>query len=272
MNYRQKSFGSIFKLVKYLGCLTKEPMTVEILGKKESYFPPDRVIISDKFFRSAKCKRCGRSCNVDFSLAFTHSDVMRMNTSFLKSDRMYQLRKGLQEIPVVVRTSSNSSTKSCFLYVNKNKRCDFAYSARVRRWYLPFSLMWVGADVGVVDKWNCTIHEMKPTHCAMPLIQINNYRVKESKTSSSLLKRQYGRNWAFGCPIKFEPFDYEEFVNWDLPVLRRLLVNAEDLGLNTWLGEIIDYLESNKEKFEKGELPRKSIVIKENTNESPSNL
>lgn len=53
---------------------------------------------------------------------------------------------------------------------------------------------------------------------------------------------QFGRNWALRCPVQFGDPD-EESVQVRILWLRRLLATAEDMGINTWLPEILDYLE-----------------------------
>jgi len=239
INYREKREGSIFKLIKYLGVLTKELVFVTVGNKTQQYDPSKKVIISEKFFRSGKCKMCGRSCNVDFSLAFTESDYIRIRDSE-DSDEKSELLVGLDVVTISIQKYDSLNTFPSYLYVNKNKRCDFA---------VPFN------EDGI-EKWRCSIHKIKPVHCALPLLQIDRYK----KDRTRVIKRQYGRNWAFGCPVEFEPFDYDEFVNWDLYNLKRLKQNADDLGLRTWLPEIVDYLERNKEVFRKT-VPDKPVAI-----------
>jgi len=244
--YRQKSYGSIFKLIKYLGYLTKVPLVVEILGQSVVYLPPSKVMVSNKFFRSAKCERCGRCCSKSFSLAFTSSDIARMEKSV--QNHIVSLRQNLKEVLVnlIPKYKKFAYTKPCYLYVNKDRRCNFAH------YYPSF-----GANA---EEWVCSIHRVKPIHCLLPLIQINRHG-SEEKSSVSLIKRQYGRNWALHCPVKFGPFSTEEFENQDLSILKRLQINAKDLGIATWLDEIVDYLEAHKEEFREGKLPEKPVVI-----------
>jgi Fe-S-cluster containining protein len=272
INYNQQTYGSVFKLIKYLGYLTKEPISVEIEGVVQRYIPSDRVMISDKFFRNFECVSCGRCCQGKFSLAYTSSDFlgrdplkllstqndfedseMLRKPSFLcikrsERDEVYDLLfSGLKKIPIQI-SKKVYADKQCerieilslydkmFLYSNEGKRCKFLFEKD--------------------KKWLCGIHELNPTHCKLPHIQID-----KTKNSTRLIKRQYGRNWALGCKAKCTSFNYKVFCEWDLACLKRLEANMNDLQLKTWLPEIIAYLESNKEKFSKGILPSKPVII-----------
>jgi len=78
-----------------------------------------------------------------------------------------------------------------------------------------------------------------------------------------LIKRLPGRNWRVGCPMELKKFDYDEFLNWDLVMLKRLQRVAKYLGISSWLPEVIDYLDKNKEIFRKNIIPDRQVVIYE---------
>jgi len=289
LNYNQQTYGSVFKLIKYLGYLTKEPISVEIEGVVQKYDPSDRVMISDKFFRNFECVSCGRCCQGKFSLAYTSSDLWRCDPSneevrssinrvlsthvgekvlllslgatvakeisncFSSYDLLYS---NLKSIPIQISRKVYTN-KQCekieiltlfdkmFLYSNEGKRCKFLFEKD--------------------GKWLCGVHELNPTHCKLPHIQID-----KTKHSTRLIKRQYGRNWALGCKAKCTAFNYKVFCEWDLACLRRLEANMKDLQLKTWLPEIVEYLERNKEKFKKGDLPKSSVIIYDKQRNIPS--
>jgi len=69
-----KEDGRLFKLLDYVGRITKEPLKIEISEHTEVWLPPTKVTISDKFFRSAKCKGCGKCCS-GISRAFLPEEV-----------------------------------------------------------------------------------------------------------------------------------------------------------------------------------------------------
>jgi len=212
--------GRLFKLLEYLGRITKESLEVEIVGYTEVWLPPTKVVISDKFFRSAKCKGCGKCC----------SGISR---SFLpeETDEQFRIEK---DITNQLFVSINGRTSLPFwIHYNKGEKCDF----------LKNNL--------------CGVHSNKPIQCSLAPIYID-----WNKGRARLIKRPHGRNWRFGCPIEFKKFDYNEFLSWDLVMLKRLQKVAEYLNISTWLPEIIDYLDSNKEIFKRC-IPDRHIVIYE---------
>jgi len=89
----------------------------------------------------------------------------------------------------------------------------------------------------------CSIHPVRSITCDMPHVRFI-YR-KNSTMSIGIV--QYGRNWAMGCPWKFHrPVDEKEWQSNKDNVLRKLKhlnKNAEDLKIETWLPEVIDYME-----------------------------
>ena len=220
MKYVLERDGPIFKLLEYLGHITKEFLKIEMNGHIDTYSPPVKVVISDKFFRSAKCKACGRCCP-GISRAFLPSDI----------DEQWRIEKGVTNQLFV--SINERDALPFWAYFNQNEKCDFLVNSR------------------------CSIHDNKPIHCALPRMYFDR-----TKDRARLIKRPHGRNWRFGCPIEFKKFDYDEFLNWDLVYLKRLQSVAEYLSISSWLPEVIDYLDKNKEIF-RTVVPDKHIVIYE---------
>lgn len=256
VKHTQYELGSVFKLLRYLGSLTKEPISISIEGTTKNYLPPDKVSISSKFFRNFNCMRCGVCCNKHASsLVFTKREASDLFDAQKKgwlgevldfAQKQRITNSAVNEVYTIRVINKCSAWESpVYVYANEGGRCNFLNSIT----HL------------------CEIHQDKPTLCAMPHIQIDKTDRKgvslDGRISRSvrLLKRQHGRNWLFGCPTKPLPFDIKVFLEWDLPVLRKLQRNSEDLGFNTWLPEIITYLEDNTNKFQKGELPKEAVII-----------
>lgn len=264
ISFNQQTFGSIFKLIKYLGYLTKVHTVVEIEGVEQEYFPPSRVIISDKFFRNFSCVSCGACCvKPKYSLAYPPTEYSRIQSEPL-SDEIEQkersvLIKEMLCFPVNITLDAKDlegveedlvsvqHTVPCHLFSNHGKTCSFTRKEG--------------------DKVFCAIHKVHTLHCAIPHLQIDRNR----KGSARLLKRQYGRNWALGCKSHVVPFDYQRFLTWDLPILQRLLIAGQDFRMCTWLTEIVQYLVNNKDRFAKGDLPKGPIVIYDKKQGIPEN-
>jgi len=224
--------GSIFKQLKYLGNIVKQPLTIEIPGKppkiyKEEYLPPDKVVISPKFFRSAKCLMCGNCCKIGATLVYP------------EIPKCLEKKLDSKEIPVII----NGKEEHVFVHENQPKtQCDFA--------------VWKGF------LWNkkllCDIHECKPNHCALPMVEID-----KTKNNSRLIKRPRGRNWLHPkCPAEFKTFDYQEFINWDFKKLIELKELAAKLSIITWLPEILLWFTNNYRELQL-RVPKEPIIIYE---------
>ena len=215
------------KILQDLARISKEDITFELPGgNKFEYEKPKRVSISPLFFRHGACQRCGRSCNVGFDLFWTS-----------KIGLTPSLSEKLKNYPIKI----NRKEVDLFYYKNprNTRKCDFV----------------------IYDKENkatCDIHQDKPVHCAL-----NPIFVSCNKQNVTINKRHFGRNFKFGCEIKWEPFNFQQFINWDIPWLEALSKSAEDLNIKTYLPEIITRLTSfplyNKIKL--GKLPMEAIVI-----------
>ena len=212
--------GRLFKLLEYIGRVTKESLEVEIAGHTEVWSPPTKVVISDKFFRSAKCKACGKCCS-GISRAFLPEEV----------DEQWRIEKGI--IDQLSVSINGRDALPFWVYFNHSEKCDFLVNSR------------------------CSVHSNKPIQCSLTPMYFDKV-----KDRTRLTKRLPGRNWRVGCPMELKEFDYDEFLNWDLVMLKRLRRVAEYLNISSWLPEVIDYLDSNKEIF-KTVIPDKQIVIYE---------
>lgn len=80
----------------------------------------------------------------------------------------------------------------------------------------------------------CAIHNINPIHCRLPLMKF-----KQVKSKTYITKEEYGRNWQFGCPIKFGPYDQNAF-NEDMNRLTRVKKVAEYFEIPTAIDIIID--------------------------------
>ena len=215
--YSSNKIGSIFRLLKQLGHIVKEKTLVMVGTVVEEYIPPVKVVISAKFFRSAGCKKCGKCCENIVGKGFS---LVALSTDDIPRSSDVFVYTNHMTLPV----------PSLSVYFNRGEVCDFVKDSL------------------------CSIHDKKPVHCALPMVEVD-----KTKDRARLIKRPRGRNWRFGCPAEFRDFDYNEFL-WDLANLKRLQEIAEYLKMNTWLPEIIECLDTNKEKY-RTTIPDKSVII-----------
>ena len=252
-----QDYASLTKILKRLGNITKHPFALCFERKHIGFSPPTQVTISESFYRSAKCKMCGK-CDrkiQNVSLVYTASEVDWIRSklpqllleekgvankllSGLKKVQFTLLKNLITHSPDLEPYFGSGREAEIYVYRNTSGPCDFAIE-------------------GLFDSILCGIHKVKPIHCALPMLQIDR-----TKDSARLIKRPRGRNWRFGCPVEFKEFDYEEFLKWDLHCLSRLWMIERDLGLDTWLTEILNYLIGNLSEISAGHL-EKHILVKD---------
>lgn len=217
------------KFLDLIGRLSKKDLTIELKeGKFLEYKTPKKVSISHLFFRDGQCKRCGRSCNVGFNLYWTENEYI---------DFIYDYTFKRKLIPISIRI--NGKEKHLFKYENPTSKTS-----------------WCKLVLKNSENYTCGIHDIKPIHCSLPPIQID-----QRYQRTILTKRLFGRNFKFGCEVQWEPFNRKFFEEWDLPQLKRLRDSSHYLEVDTWLDEIINYFE--KKTLKEEEIPTSSIVIYE---------
>lgn len=84
----------------------------------------------------------------------------------------------------------------------------------------------------------CTIHEKKPLQCIVHPIHVD-----KMKDKLYLHKRQYKRNWRFGCKMCFNIYTENERQK-DIYFFQRLLQLADRLEIKTYIPSILNYLKS----------------------------
>ena len=200
---------SLFYFLDYLGKLVKQPLTVQVGLIEKTYLPAKQVVISPSFFKYLPCRKCGACCRKGVSLAFTASDKVAIeeygNTKLLSGLKQYEINIG-------------DSKKCWWLYEqSKPQTCDFLVSNL------------------------CSVHDVKAVNCLLPPILVG-YCKKTQVVK--LTKEKLHWRWVPNCQAQYTSFDLENFLNWDLYCLRRLQRSAEDLGIQTYLPEILEKLEN----------------------------
>lgn len=231
---------SLFYILDYLGRLTKAPLAVKVGRKEKLYKLPKQVVISPQFFRGASCQRCSACCKVP--AVYTATDVQIIDDVLsgklspelpYNLDSVRRLRAGLQRFEIDIA----GKAKSIWVYpLSTTKKCDF-----------------LSQQDGV---WICSIHAVKPINCMLPHIYVG-FSAKNQVTR--LTKRPFGSRWIKDCKSVFGKFSAQELETWDLRVLRQLQRNAADLGISTFLPEIIERLLSWVQSDTP--VPKKPLVI-----------
>lgn len=230
------SIESSLKLIEYVSKVAKEPILVN--GEPYGNPPPKSVTIKSSFFKKDDCVMCGRCC-VNETAAYTAEGMRRVlncsDDAFAKlgldEKVVPEFIKGLEEITYDI----NGKSVKFWIYPKDSKE-------DANKLYWPdrgckTRCHWL---IEVEGTYRCSIHPIRPITCAIPHMR---FMYSTRSHNVSIGTYQYGRNHRLGCPIKFEGFD-EKSVQTKLIWLKRLLIVADDLGVDTFLPEIIRYIES----------------------------
>lgn len=225
--------------LKSLTNFSKTDVRINFDGEDLVFPACEKIVISPSFFKSFSCKRCCVCCQKGISpLVYSDSDVVKMNYLTNLED-VGKLQMGLKQVPIQV----NNEAKNIYLYRFQGFRCGF-------------DKLTEGDDI-----WSCDLHfkKLKPILCLLPWVRIIN-----SKGCTSLRKSPFGYAWAFGCRAKWEEeFNKEQFEGHDLEIIHRLISAAKDLGIDTYLPEVLTRLEDWFEdyNFGKHSIPKENLII-----------
>jgi len=83
------------------------------------------------------------------------------------------------------------------------------------------------------DRYFCGIHPFKPLHCWMPHMTIVYHASKNGgRGNLNIGRRQYGRNHKFGCPVKFQHVEKDEYFTSGQ--------HSEDYGKFKWISNSLE--------------------------------
>ncbi len=234
----------ITKVIEYVAHIAKEDVIVDYSGKHLEFNKPLRVMLSPLFFRGDGCYRSGKCCR-NYTITFTQEgydailaakpeDYGQWGLDYTKND---QLLKDIEEIPTLI------NGKSVMFYgdpptaeSNKLHKCDHLYY-----------------DNGMSY---CDIHPVKSITCIFP--HSNMYH---TNGVTHIRKQQFGRNWALGCPVAFTGFNLERFDTIDVPLFERLLRIANDMQVETYIPELLEWFQKLRPGLVDGILPEEDIDI-----------
>lgn len=242
--------SNIEKILQYVRCLTKQP--IEYVGRrlvKTKCEEKDgrivvgdetkRIILTDTIFYTDSCYKCG-ACDVSAANLFTKSEydlVMGMNDEefenigFNKED-LHRLKEGLKE--EIYEVNGKEVVTYCYKAVSKKVFIP------QREKVLP-RCTFLNSDSN--SEFKCAIHPVESITCMMPHLRF--FHVHGSN-STSIRISEYGRNWGVKCPAKFHPPESEEEFNKNRDIilykLERLNKSAEDINVETYIPEVIQYI------------------------------
>lgn len=244
---------SMDKIIDYIAKVTKQPLTVN--GKVITNKPVDIVSLSDKFFLKDDCHMCGRCCPNE-NTAFTVSELEKIKNAVELDFEAWGLDYSNKDLLLegIKQKVININGQDKFYYSHPKdppstcNRVSYPDRSNLQRCH------WLFEDGGL---YKCMIHPVRSITCRMPHLRFFHNR-KTNKTSMGV--SQFGRNWALGCPIEFVGYD-EDSVQSRIESLKILNETANDLGIKTYLPEILDYLAEGNRHPKKFTLKKRRKLI-----------
>lgn len=237
---------SVYKFFLSFMVLADHDVKIRI-GSSEYDFPKRELRISERFWRADGCYRTGKCCSK------VSMDLFLSSEEFSKLQKIYP--SGLapwQSVMMQTRVEGEGFKgfiNSTIWTSIGGKDCPYLTSDGSEDG-------WKGGAIA-----GCNIHELNPIHCALPHLyfDIRNAKKPFEQQYINITKRQFGRNWAFGCPVTFIP--YNEFARRrDLLLLNRckdLLI--EFTGSANRCSDVISRIEERNLLTEDGTIELLSI-------------
>lgn len=199
---------SVYKFFLSFMVLADHDVAIRI-GDSTYEFPKREIRISERFWRADGCYRTGKCCSK------VSMDLFMSSEEFTKLQALYpDSLKPWQSVMMQVQNKGEAPMTvghTIWTSVGGDKCPYLITDTGEERTYKP--------DIPMAG---CGIHELNPIHCALPHLyfDLRNGSKPIDQQYINITKRQFGRNWAFGCPVTFIP--YNEFARRrDLLLLNR---------------------------------------------------
>lgn len=242
--------NSVNKIIEYVSRVSKTPVVVD--GEVILQNAITAVKVTDKFFYKDDCVGCGRCC-LNENNAWTHEGLHRMRevlyvggvesvaSNKLVADFDMQSYQELEDKLHYFTRDVNGKAVDFWEYPADSAADAQRYSYPDR----PANLTrchWV--DLNGKDFMPCKIHLCRSITCGMPHLRF--FHTVNSETTSMSIS-QYGRNHQLGCLVHFQLYDFrseehEAGIQSRIVWLQRLNEAANDLGIDTWLPEVLQTL------------------------------
>jgi hypothetical protein len=197
-----KQQKSLYKF--FLSFMVLADYDVSVRAGSEVYdFPYRKIRISEKFWRADGCFRTGQCCSkVNMDLFLSSEEFSKLQVLYPTGLQPWQAMQ--LQVKIEGENLKGNVQSTVWTSIGGNK------CAYLNRHMGPDG--YLNPETG--KKWEisgCEIHLLNPIHCALPhlYLDIRNARKAVEEQYVNITKRQFGRNWAFGCPVEFTR--YNEF-------------------------------------------------------------
>ena len=190
-----------------LSSFIPDGLTLEIDNKTFQYPAFKEFSIKDNFYQTWNCKNCGACCRRYYLIWNRYENF---NDNIKTKDIILKTPKGIVDTEIFY-LEPDLNKKFCILAEEKD------------------------------DKIYCTQYEYRPLLSRMPHVF-----TKRGNKSVSLIKRQYGRNWALGCKATTSKYT-EETKKIDIAKLKFIKESIKNYNLEHILDEVIEAVKEEKE-------------------------
>lgn len=233
------SIDSSIKLIDYINKVAREPIMLD--GQMFGVLPPTSVKLCESFFAKDDCKMCGKCCPWETN-AWTQEGVDRIRQATPEEFNVYELNYGvlgrLEELIQEEHHTINGKDVVFYSVPKPDKECAMYVSWPDRQ--VQPRCRWLFEKGGT---YRCQIHPVRSITCGMPHCRML-HQVRTRTTFIGLA--QYGRNFRLKCPVKFCEGIDEKSIQSRMYWLKRLDAAAHDIGVTTWIPEIVEYVDSGK--------------------------
>ena len=244
---------NISKILHYVTMVAKSPITVD---GEEIFKNKEHIKLQQSFFYVDGCNQCGACCipesNVYTQKEYDHI-VNCTEQEFIDEDLDYSV---MEKFRAGIRKEVHE--------INGKDISFYIYDKEENEMYIPNKDRVVPRCTWLKDyqdgRYRCIIHPVVSMTCDMPHLR---FTYTGNKTVS-VGTQQYGRNWALGCKVVFsEPENeehFEQIKSSRMKKLQRIDDVSQELGVETWVPEMLEYIE--KIPFENHQdFLRKDIVV-----------
>lgn len=240
---------SIDKVLHYINAASKDNCSIQYLNNNYQITAKSEFGVRPSFFHKDECLSCGQCC------------------------RNYDTVMFPQDIPEIRRRAESGQESYQSYLDNCDEYSIFVNSVEKKFYSVPPMTAKDNHDIWTTNhtvlncRWIfikdskklCKIHEYRCITCGFPHMEIYPNR---TETVGFLGHKQFGRNHQLKCPVDiWRPMDQETF-NDNVYWLNRLKSAADYLGIETYLSDVLDFLQT----VDITKPPAETVMFKKNRN------
>ena len=236
---------SDFKLFSYLLMFIKEPVNITINGESTHRDAVHQFKIKPSFWLEDHCNCCGRCCK-NLGMAYFETEIENIKNSNNPNKNIILSR--------VEPTTIILNGKAKIFYNEKpipDSQCIRNTTEGRNFVACPY------VDKKSETLFLCKIHNIRSFTCKFPHIELT---FSKDRQNISMHTAQYGRNHQLKCYAQFTEPTLLGVKN-KLDILKDFYNKTQYLEVNTWLPEIIQFIESNMETFAKKGFPTQDVIF-----------